>query len=435
MYNKGDIINNRYHVLSELGRGSYGIVYKVYDNQMEAELAMKSLIIDQNASPAVRKMTETMFTNEYEAGLRIKSPFVIRSYDYFEDRRMPSFTMEFAPGGSYFTRMHEFVNNWDTFNRFAFYFYCGLGDAHRAGVIHRDIKAENILLDDNLHPKITDFGVAHLVKGELIDKLLGKRTKEVIGTEPYLAPEQRNEDTSKRETGPVTDIFAAGVMIYFLITRGRHFPFGVFHKNEAGYSEYILRTKQNGWDNILNYRSDVPAFWQYILDGSLQTECHNRIQSADEIRDILRNHFQSVAPHNKSNENHYKWDELGLKIVVGQNMGKVYSLSNLMTPLNNGLITLGRLDEMNPGRNMIDIEDVSAVVSRRQAVIEYDRTKEKWYLRNGQFVDNNGQKTWLEPPTSTIVNDREIDRFGVEIREGDEIILGKKYLLTVIKFK
>lgn len=436
MYHTGERIYNRYQVLSELGRGSYGIVYQVFDEHLGAKLALKSLIIDQNTTNSVKKMTETMFRNEYEASLRIKSPFVIRSYDYFEDKKIPSFTMEYASGKSLFSRMHEFVNDWDLFNKFAFHFYCGLGDIHRAGVVHRDIKAENILLDGGLHPKITDFGVAHLMKNELIDKLLGRYTKEVIGTEPYLAPEQRSEDTSKRETSPSTDIFAAGVMIYFLLTKGQHFPFGVFQKNQNGYSEYVARTFQSNWDHISTYRGDVPSFWLRIIEGSLQGESEKRISNADFIRDILQEHIGSKKIEVPNAPVDYaEWDDLGLKVVVGKNNGEVYQLKPWMTPLNNGLITIGRLDEQNPDRNMINIEDLSNVISRKQAVIEYNRSQKRWYLRNGQFDLSDGQQTWREPPNGTMIRGEEVDGSGVEIKLGDEIIFGNKYLLTVVKIK
>lgn len=434
-YNIGDKIVNRYQVLSELGRGSYGVVYKVYDNYLDAELALKFLIIDQGTSSTIKKMTENMFKNEYEVGLRVKSPFAIRSYDYFEINKIPCFTMEFASGGSFFNRTHDFVNNWDVFNKFAFYFYCGLGDIHRSGVIHRDIKAENILLDNDTHPKITDFGISHILKGEPVDKFLGKKSKEVIGTEPYLAPEQRNEDTSSRQIEPITDIFAAGVMMYFLITKGRYFPFGAFHKDEYGYSEYVIRTKHNGWEDILNHRSDTPDYWQHIIEGSLQSDTKERIKSADYIRDILQQQLTNGKVVSSNLINSFEWDEVGLKIVVGQNIGAVYPLYKWMTLLNNGLITLGRLDQTSERKNSIELEDVSAVISRRQAVIEYDRSSKKWHLRNGQFDDVNGQKIWREPPTSTMLNGKDVDRYGAEIVVGDEIILGKKYLLTIVNVK
>lgn len=434
MYKAGDYIKNRYRIISELGKGSYGVVYHVYDDKLEADLALKSLIVDPHASSSLRHLTENLFKNEFEAGLKIKSPFVIRSHDYFADKSNPFFTMEYAQGGSFFSRMAEFVKDWGKFNQFAFHFYCGLSDTHRDGVIHRDIKAENILLDKNLHPKITDFGISY-VAGDITDKFLGKRSKDVFGTDNYIAPEQRREDVSSRETGAITDIFSAGVMMYYVLTSGKNFPYGVFHRADDGYSDYIIRSQQNGWDDIKNYRKDIPDYWQEILHSSLEANPRNRIKSANDIRDILHKHLNDTHVKPLRPQEKFAWDELGLKIVVGYPMGKVYPLHEWMTTAQNGLITIGRYDPSVPKKNMINIADDTSTISRMQALIEYNRTEKKWYLRNGQFEVTSEGRIWREPPTGTMINEQDIDRYGAEIRVGDDIILGRKYLLKVVNIK
>jgi hypothetical protein len=218
-----------YEIVEELGRGGMGVVYKAGQQQLNRVVALKMVLAGQYAAPEER----VRFRTEAEALARLRHPHVVQIYEIGEHDGRPFFTMEFVDGGSLADRFQgkpiparqaaEFL---ETLAR-------TIQAAHAQGVVHRDLKPGNILLqmqnaecrmqDEKpdpafciLHsafciPKVTDFGLAKLLDAS------GRLTASgaVMGTPNYMAPEQAG---GQGPVGPPADVYALGAILYELLT-------------------------------------------------------------------------------------------------------------------------------------------------------------------------------------------------------------------------
>ena len=203
----------RYVVESELGRGAMGVVYRARDPRIDRLVAIKTLVPDVADEDLVRALKER-FLNEGRAAGRLSHPGVVAVYDADEDAATGTayLAMEFVDGpdlrrllrdGLSPARLVEIVRE----------VAAALDHAHQRGVVHRDVKPANILVDAQGRARITDFGIARLASSTMT------RAGEFLGTPAYMAPEQILGDP----VGPATDIFALGVLLYEGLTGTRPF--------------------------------------------------------------------------------------------------------------------------------------------------------------------------------------------------------------------
>lgn len=211
-------LNDRYELTAVLGRGGMGVVYRAQDTLMNREVALKTLLDIEN------DIALELFYKEWEVQASIIHPNVIEIYDIgeFEEGgvRKPFFVMPLLPGcgldalireGSERLTVERCVSIISQASR-------GLQAAHGKGLVHRDIKPNNIFVMDDDSVKIIDFGVAHVA-----DTRAGTTLK---GTLPYMAPEQlRMEKPTVR-----SDIFSLGVTCYEALTRRRPFQGATEHE-------------------------------------------------------------------------------------------------------------------------------------------------------------------------------------------------------------
>ncbi len=203
----GQVISERYEILAELGRGGMGLVYRALDRELGEQVAIKTL-----RSDLVRD--ETMlerFKTEIRLARHISDKHVVRTHDIGEWQGIYYLTMEYVEGIS----LRELI---DTRNRLgteatlaiASQLAQSLAAAHEQGVIHRDIKPQNLLVDSTGNLKVMDFGVARLA-----ERPSGlTETGMVIGTPAYMSPEQMlGEEFDHR-----CDLYAAGVVMYECLT-------------------------------------------------------------------------------------------------------------------------------------------------------------------------------------------------------------------------
>ena len=190
----------RYEVLEEIARGSYGIVYKARDRELDRVVALKALR-HEDAGPLARER----FVREARLAASLNHPNVVKILDTGEHGGRHYYTMPLLDGApprgpmlpSEACRLVERVAR-------------AVAHAHRRGVVHRDLKPANILVCDG-EPILTDFGVA---RGP--DELRVTETGELLGTPAYMAPEQARGDA--RGAGPRADVYALGVLLFELLT-------------------------------------------------------------------------------------------------------------------------------------------------------------------------------------------------------------------------
>jgi len=199
-------LEGRYQILKELGRGGMGIVYQAHDKQLKDQVAIKIL------SPLLSNDPEALerMKREVSAARRITHPNVIRIHDIAETGGLHYVSMEYFQGSN----LKEFIKTSGPLSigmasNIAYQICDGLEEAHRQGVVHRDLKSQNIIVGANNHIKIIDFGLAQS------SHLAGMTaTGLIMGTPEYMAPEQ----VSGKRVDERADIYSLGIILYELFT-------------------------------------------------------------------------------------------------------------------------------------------------------------------------------------------------------------------------
>ncbi len=207
----GDQLGN-YELQNELGRGGMGVVYKATDLKLGRVVAIKELLVS-NAMPEVeRQDTVERFRREAMAAARMAHPNIVTVYDYGQDGDRHYMAMELLEGkslGDYLDKKTKFTIQQTV--DISVQICAALDYAHQAGVVHRDIKPDNIMLSENGKVKLTDFGVAR-VKSDLPSMTT---TGTTLGTIAYISPEQLCDS---RLVDGRADIFSLGALIYEMLT-------------------------------------------------------------------------------------------------------------------------------------------------------------------------------------------------------------------------
>src|SRR5882762_4755171 len=198
-------IPSRYEVLSQVGAGGTGVVYKARDLETDEVVALKILKPEIATDPAV----QDNFKRELCLARKITHKNVCRIHDFSRSNGTAYASMELIEGESLLSRLNRVgalpVN--EAFE-IARQICAGLHEAHAQGIVHRDLKPANIMLDRSGTVKIMDFGVARLIQSN------GPMTGTIVGTPAYMAPEQ----AELKPVSPCTDIYALGLVIYEMIT-------------------------------------------------------------------------------------------------------------------------------------------------------------------------------------------------------------------------
>lgn len=198
-----------YEVLSEVGRGAMGVVYKARHARLNRIVALK---VTRSAAGPRREESERRFLAEATAVARLDHPQIVPVYEVGEVKGYSFFAMAFVEGST----LHQAIARGPRPQRDAAELIRqvagAIAYAHRQGVIHRDLKPENILLDSAGRPRITDFGIAKFEDETQPMTLKG----EILGTPGYMAPEQAMGNAER--IGPRSDVYAIGATLYCLLT-------------------------------------------------------------------------------------------------------------------------------------------------------------------------------------------------------------------------
>jgi serine/threonine protein kinase/Tfp pilus assembly protein PilF len=202
-----------YELLEEVGRGGQGVVFRARQKSLNRIVALKVISLGQWASKAHFKR----FRREAEAAASLDHPRIVPIYEVGEREGSCYFSMKFVEGG----QLDEVVRRTPLSIRNAAELIAKVARtvhyAHQHGILHRDIKPGNILLDQKGEPQLTDFGLARLVETESTVT----RTLDVLGTPSYMAPEQAVANNTKLTSG--TDVYGLGAVLYQLLSG--HPPF------------------------------------------------------------------------------------------------------------------------------------------------------------------------------------------------------------------
>jgi len=197
-----------YEIQEEIGRGGMGVVYRAQDVRLKRTVALKVILAGGHAS----EVELARFQTEAEAVARLKHQNFVQIYEVGSDEGLPFLALEYCAGGSLEERVSQSPLGAHEAAELLAKLADAMDHAHRALVIHRDLKPGNVLFDEHGEPKITDFGLAKKV-GEDDSHT---RTVSVMGSIGYMSPEQASGHT--RDATPAVDIYALGAIAYRLLT-------------------------------------------------------------------------------------------------------------------------------------------------------------------------------------------------------------------------
>jgi len=276
----------RYEILTELGRGAMGVVYKARDPKINRVVAVKTISLA--GQPAEEELEyRERFVREAEAAGRLSHPGIVTIFDVGEEpkTRAPYIVMEFVGGQS----LDKLLSRGDhklpveTALQLTLELAEALDCAHGQGVVHRDLKPANILLTEDGHAKIADFGVAKL---NLANQTLGGRA---LGTPAYMSPEQLNgEDVDGR-----SDLFSLGVVLYTVLT-----GYKPFQGNSALTVSFKVVNRDPIPATLLD--TELPQGLDYIIARAMAKDRAHRYQSAMEMVRDIRHLQEGREPWNEA---------------------------------------------------------------------------------------------------------------------------------------
>jgi tRNA A-37 threonylcarbamoyl transferase component Bud32/membrane protein involved in colicin uptake len=258
----------RYQIRRVLGKGAMGVVYEGFDPALNRPVAiktiLKSIVTDEESATAY----SARFAREAKAVARLSHPNIVQVYDFGEENDVAYLVMEFIQGRE-LRSCFEARERFDAVEavRIMGELLDALEFAHEAGVIHRDVKPANVMLDAQRRVKLADFGVARLQDGT--DRSKGGT---MVGTPAFMSPEQ----ISGKKVDRRTDLFSAGVILYQLLTGERPF------KGEGAWTvaKQIMQDEPPRPSTIAGKVS--PAFDQ-IVNKALAKKPEQRFATAKEF--------------------------------------------------------------------------------------------------------------------------------------------------------
>lgn len=260
----GKRLDGRYEIKEIIGVGGMAVVYKAYDNIDDRIVAIKILKEELLQNEEFRRR----FKNESKAIAVLSHPNIVKVYDVSFGDRLQYIVMEYIEG----ITLKEYIEqqgviNWKDAVHFVTQILRALQHAHDKGIIHRDVKPQNIMLLQNGTIKVTDFGIARFSRGDT-----KTMTESAIGSVHYISPEQaRGEVTDDK-----ADIYSVGVVMYEMLTG--QLPF----QSDSAVSVAIMQLQQEA-KHPREINPEIPLGLEQITLKAMQKSARDRYHSAAEM--------------------------------------------------------------------------------------------------------------------------------------------------------
>ncbi len=257
-----------YTILREVGRGGMGIVYEAIQLRLNRRVALKVLATKDMEPEGFERLKR-----EALAAARLQHPNVVQVYDAGEDDGLPYFAMEFVSGASLASPTLQQEITFERAGRLILQAAEGLGAAHRAGIIHRDVKPGNLLVGESDRLLLTDFGLARDTAAQTITG-----SNQILGTPRYMSPEQANG--IREEVDYRTDIYSLGATLYELVTRKP-----IFDERDGHILHQVLFTDPKP---PRKHNPRIPQDLETIILKAVAHDAHQRYPSMEALASDLR---------------------------------------------------------------------------------------------------------------------------------------------------
>ena len=257
-----------YEIRDTVGRGGMAAVYKAYQASLDRVVAIKVISAHLASEPEFMER----FRQEARAVARLSHPNIVIVHDFGEDGGVPYLVMEHVDGVTLADLLDEGIPQGQIVDLLA-QVASGLDYAHSRGIVHRDIKPQNVLVTREGRAVLADFGLARIMESARRLTMSGG----VVGTPEYMSPEQ----ASGRPSDHRTDIYALGVILYEMVAGLRPFsaetPLGV-----------LMKHLQEPPPPVNEFRPDLPPSVDAVIQKALAKQPEERFQSASELARALR---------------------------------------------------------------------------------------------------------------------------------------------------
>jgi len=273
---KDALIAGKYKIVEEIGRGGMGIVFKAEDIRLKRTVALKFLPPELTHIPDVKDR----FMREAQAAAALDHPNICTVYEFDQAEGKAFISMAYIEGQSLKKMIDSGPLELEEALKIAIQVAEGLQEAHKKGIVHRDVKSANIMVTEKNQVKVMDFGLARTTGGTLL-------TKEgtTMGTIAYMSPEQaRGEEIDHR-----TDIWSLGVVLYEMFSG--QLPFKGERDQSVVYS--ILNEKPRP---VTDLRSEIPVSIAQVVSKALEKNPNERYQQAEELLDDLKSIAAGIVP-------------------------------------------------------------------------------------------------------------------------------------------
>ena len=375
----GSLIAGKYKIIEETGQGGMGIVYKADDIKLKRCVALKFLPPHLMNSPELKER----FVIEAQAAAALNHPNICVIYEVGESGEHPYIAMEYVEGQTLRDRIRKGPLAPREALTIASQVAAGLAEAHRKGIIHRDIKSANIMVTAKGQAKVMDFGLAKLQGGSSLTK-----SQTTLGTVAYMSPEQaRGGDMDHR-----TDIWSLGVVLYEVVA-GK-MPFRGDHDQAVIYS--ILHDEPEPLKKI---RPDTPPELEQVVGQALAKKPADRYQSMDEFREDVEAVGEGLKPLKAK-------PRRAARRILGIRTAYVYSVLGVAAVLAVGL-NVGGLRDRILGR-------AAPARAVRLAVLPFENLSgdpEQEYFSDGMTGEMIAQLGRLHPETLSVIARTSVMRY------------------------
>ncbi|HEY8117112.1 MAG TPA: BTAD domain-containing putative transcriptional regulator, partial [Actinomycetota bacterium] len=265
-----------YRLLEQVGEGAFGVVYRATQPQIGREVAIKAVAPElANHPDFIRR-----FEREAQIVAKLEHPHIVPLYDYWREPDAAYLVMRFLRGGSVEDLLRSGPLDPQRASSILDQVAAALSAAHRQGIVHRDVKPGNVLLDELGNAYLTDFGVA--LEAGSPERSSGTMIR---GTPGYLSPEQVRLDPAS----PRSDIYALGIVAYEMLTGAPPFP-------ESSLTALLDHHVRDSIPSVQEVRPDLPAALDRVIGRATAKDAEDRFSDALELASAVRAALQGGAP-------------------------------------------------------------------------------------------------------------------------------------------